>query len=146
MRGKITFELSGGELQKVIVAAILAMNPEILVFDEPTSNMDPQSALNFLEYTVKINRCYNKTIIIVEHRLDFIIQYATKIIILDKGRIVAMGDPRKVLSYDFLEEIGVSLPQIPLLFKRLRPLLSYHELPLSINEALELIRDSICQK
>ncbi len=139
LKDKVTFELSGGELQKVAVAAILAMNPDILVFDEPTSNMDPQSALDFLKYTVKINKEYKKTIIITEHRLDYIIPYASKIIVLNEGEIVALGDPRKVLIENTLEHIGVSVPQIPFLFKKLRDEIPCREAPLTIDEALELL-------
>jgi len=139
LKDKVTFELSGGELQKVAVAAILAMNPDILVFDEPTSNMDPQSALDFLKYTVKINKEYKKTIIITEHRLDYIIPYASKIIVLNEGEIVALGDPRKVLIENTLEHIGVSVPQIPFLFKKLRDAIPCREAPLTIDEALELL-------
>lgn len=139
LKDKVIFELSGGELQKVAVAAILAMNPDILVFDEPTSNMDPQSALDFLKYTVKINKEYKKTIIITEHRLDYIIPHASKIIVLNEGEIVASGDPRKVLIENSLEHIGVSVPQIPLLFKKLRDVIPCREAPLTIDEALELL-------
>ncbi|HIQ02876.1 MAG TPA: ABC transporter ATP-binding protein [Desulfurococcales archaeon] len=139
LKNKVIFELSGGELQKVIVASILAMNPDILVFDEPTSNMDPKSALDFLKYTVKINKEYGKTVIIVEHRLDYIISYASKIVVLNDGEIVAIGNPRKVLMEDILEDIGISIPQIPLLFKKLKRLLPCCETPLTIEEALSLL-------
>ena len=140
LRDRLPFELSGGEQQKVVVASILALNPKVLVFDEPTSNMDPLSAMRFIEAVRELHsRGY--TIIIVEHRLDLIVPYATRMLVFDRGRLVGDGTIPEMLERGILEDVGVDVPRIPLTFKLLRERIGVKlGLPLTIEDAVRLIR------
>ncbi len=89
-------ELSGGQKQLLNLASIMAMQPEVLILDEPTSQLDPIAASDFLNTVRKINTELGTTVIITEHRLEDILPYADRVIVMDEGSILAGGDPRQV--------------------------------------------------
>lgn len=89
-------ELSGGQKQLLCLASVMAMHPRVLILDEPTSRLDPIAGEEFIAALVKINRDLGTTIIISEHRLDNVLPYADRLLILDKGRLVCDGAPRDV--------------------------------------------------
>jgi len=84
-------ELSGGQRQRLLLASVLAIHPEVLILDEPVSALDPDGAKSLYELIHKIYKEHNMTVIIVEHDLNSVLQYATDLVILDKGKIVAKG-------------------------------------------------------
>ena len=94
--------LSGGQKQLLNLASIMAMQPRVLILDEPTSQLDPIAASEFLRTVYKINRDLGITVIISEHRLEELIPMADRIMVMDKGRIVALDSPRNIGT--FLEE------------------------------------------
>ncbi len=105
--------LSGGQQQSVAFASILAMEPEIYVLDEPTSNLDPLGSELTLQLVKKIAQESNKTVILVEHKIEKVIDLVDRIIVMDKGKIVYDGLPDEVMSnYEKLVDIGVIPPQI----------------------------------
>lgn len=120
LKDRMPFEISGGEQQRVAVAATLAMQPDMLVLDEPTSNLDPQGAFTLLKLVGELNKVAGKTVVIVEHRLEAVAGYADRVVLMDKGRIMADGDPRSVLSSDAASTLGIGVPKITLLFKSLK--------------------------
>ena len=89
-------ELSGGQKQLLNLAAIMAMHPSLLILDEPTSQLDPIAASDFLETVKKINRDIGTTVIITEHRLQDIVPYADKAFVMDKGNVFLEGSPREI--------------------------------------------------
>lgn len=89
--------LSGGEKQKIAIASILCLKPNIIVLDEPTSELDPQSASDIIDLIVKIHKELNFTIIITEHRLERLIQEVSRLIIIEEGQIINDGSPKSVL-------------------------------------------------
>ncbi len=89
-------ELSGGQKQLLNLAAVMAMHPSLLILDEPTSQLDPIAASDFLATVRKINRDIGTTVIITEHRLQDIIPYADKVFVMDKGKVFLEGTPREV--------------------------------------------------
>ena len=89
-------ELSGGQKQLLNLAAIMAMHPSLLILDEPTSQLDPIAASDFLETVKKINRDLGTTIIMTEHRLEDIFPAADKVIVMDQGSVIAQGLPREI--------------------------------------------------
>ncbi|MDO4754131.1 MAG: ATP-binding cassette domain-containing protein, partial [Bacillota bacterium] len=97
---KKTNELSGGQMQKLNLASALVMKPKVLVLDEPTSFLDPIAASDFLQTLVKINRELGTTIVMTEHRPDDVLSYASKVVVMEDGKILMSGSP---------EEIAVSL-------------------------------------
>ena len=89
-------ELSGGQKQILNLAAIMAMHPSLLILDEPTSQLDPIAASDFLETVKKINRDIGTTVILTEHRLQDIIPYADRVFVMDKGNVYLEGNPREI--------------------------------------------------
>ena len=140
LRYRVPFELSIGEQQKVVVAAILAMKPEVLVFDEPTAHMDPFSALVFAEILGELNK-QGYTIIVVEHRLDLLVKYANRMVVLKDGKIVKIGYPLEVLAEEDIENAGINVPKYITLFKKLRSYVSIATIPKSTDEASKMLRE-----
>lgn len=89
-------ELSGGQKQLLNLAAIMAMHPSLLILDEPTSQLDPIAASDFLETVKKINRDIGTTVIITEHRLQDIIPFADKVFVMDQGKMITEGTPGEI--------------------------------------------------
>lgn len=119
LRERSPYELSGGEQQKVAVAALLAMKPKILVLDEPTSNLDPFSAYSILNLLFNLKKEYEMTIILIEHRLEIAAKMADRCAVMNDGRIIAIGPPEEVLYSDTIESIGIGIPKIVKLVKTL---------------------------
>ncbi|MEM4157454.1 MAG: ABC transporter ATP-binding protein [Candidatus Methanomethylicaceae archaeon] len=119
LRDKSPEELSGGEQQKVAIAALLAMKPKILVLDEPTANLDPASAQSVLNTLLKLNEESGVTMILVEHRLEMVAHMADRCAILNEGRLVLVGEPEEVLYSDEAEAIGIGIPKVVQVAKNL---------------------------
>ena len=120
LRERSPHEVSGGQQQRVAIAAVLAMQPEIIVLDEPTSFLDPLSAERIFEVIHDLNQKLGITVVLVEHRLDLTAKYADHIIIMDEGKICFDGDPRTILSSEETSLIGVGIPKATLLYQLLR--------------------------
>jgi len=112
LRHRPPFQLSGGEQQKVAIASLLALDPEILVLDEPLSNLDPKTSLEILNLLKKLQTFHNKTIIISEHRMESIIPFVDEIIIIKDGRIIQHDNTKIVLNSDTIYSLGLDLPPI----------------------------------
>ncbi|MFX0068877.1 MAG: energy-coupling factor ABC transporter ATP-binding protein [Promethearchaeota archaeon] len=136
---KAPYEMSGGEQQQVAIASLLTLKPKILVLDEPTSNLDPVSAKHILELLNELNKSSGITIILIEHRLEMVSKFADRAIILDKGRVVLDGNPREVFSTDLVEKLGIGIPKIAQLFKILRQKGLDLDIPLSVEEAKNML-------
>lgn len=140
LKDKAPFELSGGQQQRVAIASVLAMQPEIMVLDEPTSFLDPLSARVILETIYGLNREMGITIVLVEHRLDLAARYANRVIVMDRGRIILDGEPREVFVDERARLIGIGLPKVVKLYLELKEDgLDLGKVPLSPEEAYELI-------
>lgn len=108
------FGLSGGEMRRVAIASILAIDPEVIILDEPTASLDPQSCSKLLSVIVDLYQKYHKTIIMVSHNMEIMAKLARRIIVMEKGEIIMDDTPRNIFqkSIDRLEDIGLSLPQV----------------------------------
>lgn len=111
LRERAPHELSGGQQQRAAIASVLAMQPEVIVLDEPTSFLDPLGAKKIFEVIYDLNRSLGITVILVEHRLDLTAKYSNHIIIMDEGKIVLDGEPHKILSSEETRLIGVGIPK-----------------------------------
>lgn len=120
LRERSPHEISGGQQQRVAIAAVLAMDPEIIVLDEPTSFLDPLSAEKIFEVIYDLNRKQGITVILVEHRLDLTAKYTNHLIVMDQGQIRYEGDPREILSKEEIRLIGVGIPKATLLYQMLK--------------------------
>jgi energy-coupling factor transporter ATPase len=119
LRERSPHEVSGGQQQRVAIAAVLAMQPEIIVLDEPTSFLDPLSAEKIFEVIHELNKKLGITVVLVEHRLDLTAKYADHIIIMDEGKVCFDGNPREILSSEETRLIGVGIPKATLLYQML---------------------------
>ncbi|MED4582680.1 ABC transporter ATP-binding protein [Brevibacillus choshinensis] len=106
--------LSGGQRQRVAFASIIVMNNDLLVIDEPTSQLDPQSTLDVFEI-IHMLKQQGKTILLVEHKVDLIAEYSDDVLVMQKGQIVFSGPTGEVLSNKDLLNKGASIPQVALL-------------------------------
>ncbi len=120
LRERSPHEVSGGQQQRVAIASVLAMQPEIIVLDEPTSFLDPLSAEKIFEVIYDLNKKQGITVILVEHRLDLTAKYADHLIVMDEGKIHLEGNPRDILYSDETRLIGVGIPKATLLYKMLK--------------------------
>ena len=140
LRYRAPYELSGGQQQRAAIAAVLAMKPEVMVLDEPTSFLDPKSAVDILKVVHDLNKTLGMIIILVEHRLDLASQYADRVIIMDKGETILDGKPSEVLG-EKARLIGVGIPRITLLAQLLqKDGLSFTSIPISVEDASVAIR------
>ncbi|WP_018249328.1 energy-coupling factor transporter ATPase [Orenia marismortui] len=115
------FRLSGGQQRRVAIAGVLAMEPEILILDEPTAGLDPKARVELINEIVNLKEKFGLTIILISHRMEEIAQLADRILVLESGRLVLEGSPSYVFDHDsFLEEIGLGIPQITSVMKRLK--------------------------
>jgi energy-coupling factor transport system ATP-binding protein len=120
LRERSPHEVSGGQQQRVAIAAVLAMQPEIIVLDEPTSFLDPLSAEKIFKVIHDLNKKLGITVVLVEHRLDLTAKYANHIIIMDEGKVCFDGNPREILSTEETRLIGVGIPKATLLYQLLK--------------------------
>ena len=115
------FELSGGQKRKIAIAGVLAMEPEVLVLDEPTAGLDPYSRRELLELIKRLHKETKKTIIIVSHSMEDMASYVDRMIVMNKGSIVYDDKPTVIFEKaDELEQIGLDVPQCASLINRLR--------------------------
>jgi energy-coupling factor transporter ATPase len=120
IRERSPHEISGGQQQRVAIASVLAMEPDIIVLDEPTSFLDPLSAEKIFEVIARLNKEHGITVILVEHRLDLTAKYTNHLIVMDKGNIRLEGDPRDILANEETRLIGVGIPKATLLYQMLK--------------------------
>jgi energy-coupling factor transporter ATP-binding protein EcfA2 len=138
LRDKAPYELSGGEQQKVAIAAAIAMQPKILVLDEPLSNLDPLSARSIVKLLEELRNKLKLTIVVSEYRLDLLSKYADTIYIMKSGNIIASGPPKEILKLDIAFNVGVSVPKVIEIWKMLKHHVNLdNDPPLSIEEAAE---------
>ena len=136
---KNPLELSGGQMQRVALASVLVLEPDILIIDEPTSQLDPQGTESVFEI-IKMMKEKKKTIILVEHKIDLIAEYADEVLVLKGGKLIASGDKAQVLSDMSLMEQGVQLPQVAILGSKLKEKgFPISEIPVTEKRAVEII-------
>ena len=116
------YELSGGQQQRVALAGVLAMEPSVIVLDEPTSFLDPRTAQDVMRAVDGLRREHGISVLVVEHRLDLVARHAERLVVMDKGRVVADGGLGAVLETEFelLVGLGVGIPRVSLLWNLLR--------------------------
>ena len=107
------FELSGGQKRRAAIAGVLAMEPEVLILDEPTAGLDPKGRDEILEQIKKLQTESGMTIILVSHSMEDVAEYVDRIIVMNKGSVLYDDKPKEVFShYKELEEIGLAAPQV----------------------------------
>lgn len=138
------FDLSGGQKRRVAIAGVLAMRPDFLILDEPTAGLDPQGRKEILGEIREIYLNYDVTIILVTHSMEDIARLASRIIVIDEGRVVMDDTPAEVFSHaDELERIGLDIPMPLTVIRALRQ--KGWELPdaLTVEEAYAAIKEAM---
>ena len=132
------FELSGGQMRRVAIAGILAMEPAILVLDEPTAGLDPLGRKELMNLFKKLHQS-GMTIVLVTHLMDDVAEYANQVYVMEKGRLVKFGKPSDVFQdVVFMEEVQLGVPKITSFCKRLADRgVSFKRLPIKIEEFKE---------
>ena len=132
------FELSGGQMRRVAIAGILAIEPAILVLDEPTAGLDPLGRKELMNLFKKLHQS-GMTIVLVTHLMDDVAEYANQVYVMEKGRLVKFGKPSDVFQdVVFMEEVQLGLPKITAFCKRLTDRgVSFKRLPIKIEEFKE---------
>lgn len=136
-------ELSGGQSQRVAIASIIVMNPKVLIFDEPTSQLDPLGTEEIFDI-LKLLKSQNKTIILVEHKIDLIAEYADRVVVMDDGEIIFNGETHEVLSNDKIEQHNVSMPIVSKLAYKLneeKPRF-FKNIPITLDECKKELEEN----
>jgi energy-coupling factor transport system ATP-binding protein len=139
-RDKSPFALSGGEKQAVAIAALIAMVPDAMILDEPTSNIDAVGTSLVFERMAQLIKERKRTTVIVEHKLQYALPMADRLIVISDGAIVADGTPRKVLSdAEFLDKSQIQVPHVTTLAHRLVDGLGEENVPITLEEGVALL-------
>lgn len=112
------FDLSGGQMQRMAIAGIIAMQPQVIILDEPTSQLDPQGREEVFQAVQKLAR-QGITIFLVEHNMEKIAEYSDRVVLLDDGKLIAADTPQRIFSRDDLEAHGVEAPVYTQICRRL---------------------------
>ena len=138
--GRSPFELSGGQMRRVAIAGILAMEPSILVLDEPTAGLDPIGRKELMNLFKKLHQD-GITIVLVTHLMDDVAEFADQVYVMEKGKLVKSGKPSLVFqNVEFMEEIQLGVPKITRFAQRLAERgVSFKQLPITIEEFKEFI-------
>lgn len=135
------FDLSGGQMQRVAIASILAMKPEVIVLDEPTSQLDPQGSEEVFEAVDSLTKA-GITVIMVEHKIEKIAAYSDKVMLLHKGSLIAYDKPEVIFSMENLMDYGVEAPAFTRICKALNlKKVNSEYYPVTLNGADELLKD-----
>ena len=119
-KDKSPFDLSGGQKRRVAIAGVIAMEPKVLILDEPTAGLDPKGRDDILGQIRQLHDKYGMTIVLVSHSMEDVAKLAEKVIVMNKGKVVLTGTPKEVFKeVDILEEIGLGVPQVTYLMKEL---------------------------
>ena len=134
------FELSGGQMRRVAIAGILAMEPKILVLDEPTAGLDPIGRKELMTLFKKLHQD-GITIVLVTHLMDDVAEFADQVYVMEKGKLVKSGKPSLVFqNVEFMEKIQLGVPKITRFAQRLAERgVSFKQLPITIEEFKEFI-------
>ncbi len=118
---KSPFELSGGQKRRVAIAGVLAMNPEVLILDEPTAGLDPKGRDEILAAIHRLHEERGITVILVSHSMEDVAKLVNRIIVMHKGQVAMTGTPKEIFAHpDALEKMGLAAPQVSYVFAQLK--------------------------
>lgn len=115
------FDLSGGQKRRVAIAGVIAMEPKVLILDEPTAGLDPKGRDDILEQIKILHEKYKMTIVLVSHSMEDVGKLAERIVVMNKGKVALTGKPAEIFKeVEVLEEIGLAVPQVTYLMRALK--------------------------
>lgn len=147
-RKKSPFELSGGQKRRVAIAGVIAMNPKVLILDEPTAGLDPKGRDRILSLIQSYHRAEKNTVLLVSHSMEDIAKYASKVLVMNQGEVFSYGSVEETFSHaEEIEKIGLSVPQVTKLFNVLKEAgYNVGEDVYSVDRAHELLLQMLAQK
>ncbi|MBU3146454.1 energy-coupling factor transporter ATPase [Clostridium sp. CF012] len=120
-KDKSPFEISGGQKRRVAIAGVVAMEPKVLILDEPTAGLDPKGRDDILSKIVELYKENDMTIILVSHSMEDVAKVANRIVVMDSGKCILDGTPEKIFrEIEILESVGLAVPQVTYLIRELR--------------------------
>jgi energy-coupling factor transport system ATP-binding protein len=142
LRDREISSLSGGQKQKVAIASMLALEPEVIVLDEPTGELDPESSREIFKILTALNKEKGITVIIVEQKIMLLCEYVKHMMVLDKGKIAFYGTPRDMVSsIDTFKDLGINVPRATELSAELIKEKIYDgEVTLTVDDAEKMLR------
>lgn len=145
---KSPFELSGGQKRRVAIAGVVAMEPDVLVLDEPTAGLDPKGREEILGQIRKLHEETGITVILVSHSMEDVARYVDRLIVMAAGEIRYDGTPQQVFRFiDELEDMGLAVPQVTYLARALRDKgISLPEDIINVEDAVHYIKEAILKK
>jgi len=140
------FDLSGGQMQRVALASVIVLEPDILIIDEPTSQLDPEGMESVFKI-IKTLKEKHKTIILVEHKVDLIAEYADEVFVFKDGQLIFSGNTQTILSDTALLNHKAALPQVALLGNLLKKRnFPISMIPITEVQAVEIISQALNRK
>ena len=136
------FTLSGGQMRRVAIAGAMAIDPDILILDEPTVGLDPKGKDELMNLLVKMHNETHKTIIMISHDMNIVASYAKRILVMDQGKLIYDGNKEELFTdEEFLKAHNLDLPVISTIAKGLKAkgLINYDKLPLTKDELYNII-------
>ncbi|MDR1521995.1 MAG: energy-coupling factor ABC transporter ATP-binding protein [Streptococcaceae bacterium] len=142
------FELSGGQMRRVAIAGILAINPDILVLDEPTTGLDPKGKMEMMAMFYRLHKKYKTTLVLVSHSMDDVVYFADFVYVLEKGKVIKAGTPAEIFAdSSWLKEKQIELPTAGKFSLKLQEKgIKFKQLPLTIEELTNQLVDYIFYK
>ncbi|BAV02880.1 energy-coupling factor ABC transporter ATP-binding protein [Lactococcus formosensis subsp. formosensis] len=140
---KSPFELSGGQMRRVAIAGILAMEPKVLVLDEPTAGLDPKARIEMMELFSHLHQ-EGQTVVLVTHNMDDVAEYADKVYLLEKGRVISSGTPQDVFQdVDFLMQHELGVPKTTEFAVKLEQRgIAFDRLPIKRQELIQMLKEA----
>lgn len=144
---KSPFDLSGGQMRRVAIAGVLAMRPEILILDEPTAGLDPQGHKEMMTLAQRLHDHDRMTIILVTHQMDDVVNYASQVIVMDRGKIVKTGSPAQIFADpEWVYERQLNLPSSAEFAQRLIDAgIPMGKLPLTVSQLADRIAELVAK-
>lgn len=148
LRRRAISSLSGGQKQKVAIASILALSPDIIVLDEPTGELDPESTVMIYEILKTLNRDFHKTVIVVEQKIMVLCAYVSRLIVLGSGKVVFDGKASEITEQvPLFKDLGINVPRVVELGIALKKAGLYPgAIPTKVDEAEKMVREVLEQK
>lgn len=145
LENKMPFDLSGGQMRRVAIAGVLAMEPEVLVLDEPTAGLDPLGRQQIMDLFLKIHQERHLTTILVTHQMDDVVNYADDVVVMEHGEVIKFGTPREVFTdLQWLNEHNLELPSTGQLVQQLvKRGFHFDRLPLTETELITAIEPQL---
>lgn len=140
---KSPFELSGGQMRRVAIAGILAMEPKVLVLDEPTAGLDPKARIEMMELFSHLHQ-KGQTVVLVTHNMDDVAEYADEVYLLEKGRVISSGTPQDVFqNVDFLMQHELGVPKTTEFAVELEKRgVVFDRLPIKRQELIQMLKEA----